>query len=145
MARRESEISAARRILHDAMKHLERAEHSQQSQQSVAGGYEEGTSIASSDDIQLQSQRAHRDEDDTNVRSLAIAAEQHRLFGQPGRSRDKPTRSTGVPKRKKPMRKKSSERPISCQVWSFTVFCLADNQRVTLASSPDVVLISVSG
>ncbi|XP_062499229.1 uncharacterized protein LOC134176579 [Corticium candelabrum] len=129
MDRRESEISAAKRILHDAMRHLERAEEGDTRQEfspseEVTNQHNQREGSRSVEG----NQRVSHQSSSSGITSIAV--EQRRLFGHGSRPRGCESRTPRGVKRKAPA---NSDRRKPYQlghrkVWTFSVMCLADNQ-----------------
>ena len=133
MSSRESEISAAKRILHDAMEHLERAEESQQEQT----GLEERTSKG----IPVKLIKSP-----VGYRSMSAAAEQRRLCGHDKHRKTGQHRKFGAGSREEASTRKILSHQTSItsnrQVWTFTFVCLADHQRNTPPSFEEKMKLS---
>ena len=132
MDRRESERSAAKRILHDAMRHLERAEEGDTRQEFRQSGevtnqhnHREGSRSVEGN------QRVSHQSSSSGITSIAV--EQRHLFGHGGRPRGCGSRTSRGVKRKAPTNS-DQRKPYQLghrKVWTFSVMCLADNQRDT--------------
>ena len=146
MSRKESEISAAKRILHDAMEHFERAEESQQGQNQPKGTNEQRNS---SQTDQESSRVGPNEFSSSQLRSMSVAAEQRRLFGHDKHRKTGKHRKFGAGRREEAStRKKASHQKSSTsnrQVWTFTLVCLADHQRNTPPSFEEKMKLSRAG
>ena len=129
MDRRESEISAAKRILHDAMRRLERAEEGDTRQEFSPSGEVTNQNNQREGSRPVEgNQRVSHQSSSSGITSIAV--EQRRLFGHGSRPRGCESRNPRGVKRKAPANS-DWRKPYQLghrKVWTFSVMCLADNQ-----------------